>query len=70
MATAPLPEEPLLTSVQVSQWLNVSLKTLRRWAEQRQFPAFWAGSRLRFRRADILAWLEQPEGRGDDDGRA
>ena len=51
----------LLTTKQVSQWLGVSCRTLRLWAESEQIPGVKIGRQWRFRRDDVEAWLNQRE---------
>jgi len=48
----------LMTEQQVSERLNVSLSSLRRWRLLRRGPAFLkVGSLVRYRPEDLEAWL-------------
>jgi excisionase family DNA binding protein len=50
--------EPLLTTAVVAKWLQVSSRTLRLWAECAEIPAVRVGRQWRFRRTDVLEWME------------
>jgi excisionase family DNA binding protein len=55
--------EPLLTTGEAADLFQVSDETVRRWAEDGRLPAITLPSgRLRFRRADVLAFLEPTDG--------
>jgi excisionase family DNA binding protein len=48
-----------LTVVQVTEWLQVSTRTIRRHMESGSLPAVNLGGRaVRIRRADLEAWLQ------------
>ena len=49
--------EGLLTSGDVAKYLQCSVSTLRRMVTRDQIPYFRVGKLVRFRRADIDAWL-------------
>lgn len=49
----------LLTARQVGAYLGFSPATIVDWAEADKLPAFKVGGRLRFRRSEVEAWLEQ-----------
>lgn len=52
--------EKLLTTKEVAEWLRVSLTTLHKWRkEQAGPPAVQLGNRLRYRRAEVEAWLDE-----------
>jgi excisionase family DNA binding protein len=60
--------DALLTEQQVAEYLQVSLGTLRRWrAEGTGPPALRAGRGVRYRRADVDAWLEREAEERDRD---
>jgi excisionase family DNA binding protein len=62
-ATEPCsPDGPLLSTKAVSEWLGVSSRTLRLWAESDEIPAVKVGRQWRFRRQDVREWLKR---RGD-----
>lgn len=50
----------LLTDAQVAQMLGVSTKTLATWRSTGRYalPFLRIGARIRYRRQDVLAWLE------------
>jgi hypothetical protein len=56
----------LLTETQVADYLHVSIAALRKWRFQRRGPVFLKiGSLVRYRRADVEAWLSScPQGGG------
>ncbi len=48
-----------LTREQLAQELGVNLRTLSRWVAKRRGPKkVKVGSRVVYRRADVLAWLD------------
>ena len=52
----------LLSHEDVCEWLKISRQTLWVWRKERAFPtALWDMSArgLRWRRADVAAWLEE-----------
>lgn len=51
--------EPLLRVTDVVDWLGVSAKSIYRWCEEGRMPFVRAGTSLRFRRADVEAWIQQ-----------
>ena len=51
--------EPLLTARQVADELGFAPSTIVDWAEARKIPAFRVGGRLRFRKSEVDAWLEE-----------
>lgn len=69
-ATAPLPEQSrtgaplnpaeLMTDAQVAQLLDVSTKTLASWRSTGRYGLAFLriGARIRYRKSDVLAWLE------------
>lgn len=53
-------DEPLLTLQEVSDILRVPVATLRYWRHVGTGPkSFRIGQHVRFRRADVNAWVEQ-----------
>jgi len=49
-----------LTRKQVAAELRIGIRTFARWRLQRKSPpACRVGGRLLFKRADVLAWIEQ-----------
>ena len=50
----------LLTPDQVAAALGLSHRTLAAWRSKRRHPLAWVkvGSRVRYRRQDVAAWLE------------
>ena len=54
-------EEPLfLTPQEVSELLQVSVQTVRRWIKEEKLPAYKVGPRMwRIRQIDLDTWLEQ-----------
>jgi excisionase family DNA binding protein len=53
-------EESFLTPQEVSDLLQVSVQTVRRWIKEEDLPAYKVGPRVwRIRKVDLAAWLEQ-----------
>lgn len=61
MSTAPvgLPTHPFLTPDEVSDLLQVSVYTVRRWIKQGELPAYKVGRLWRIGKADLSHWLDQ-----------
>lgn len=50
--------EQLYTPVQVSEMLDISVKTLEKWRwERRNLPYVKLGTAVRYRESDLTAWL-------------
>ncbi|WP_079381773.1 helix-turn-helix domain-containing protein [Pseudomonas paraeruginosa] len=64
----PLSPSDLLTPDQVAAALGLSHRTLAAWRSSRrnQLPYVKVGSRVRYRRQDVTAWLER---QAHDNGR-
>jgi excisionase family DNA binding protein len=59
-------EQPFLTTQEVSDLLQVSVQTVRRWIKEEDLPAYKVGPRMwRVRTTDLDEWLE---GRCTDHG--
>jgi excisionase family DNA binding protein len=52
-------EEHMLTTEEVSKWLGIAQRTLCTWAECNEIPAIKIGRQWRFRRQEVMAWLER-----------
>ncbi|MBS4084027.1 MAG: helix-turn-helix domain-containing protein [Rhizobiales bacterium] len=51
--------EALLLEIQAAKLLNLSVKTLQAWRNRKRGPTFIrAGRAVRYRRSDILQWVE------------
>ena len=59
-----LPKQPgMFNDVQVTEYLNMSVATLRRWRLFRQGPKFVKiGSAVRYKREDVETWLNSLPG--------
>ncbi len=56
--TAPRLAEPLLTTAEVSTYLQVPVATIHQWRHRGEGPpAYKVGRHLRWRLADVDAWL-------------
>ena len=56
----PIEEQPFLTPQEVSDLLQVSVQTVRRWIKEDDLPAYKVGPRMwRIRKVDLDEWLEQ-----------
>jgi predicted DNA-binding transcriptional regulator AlpA len=61
MATASTRTDPdaLLNEAQVADSLNLSIRTLQAWRVKNAGPRFVrAGRAIRYRRSDLIAWIE------------
>jgi excisionase family DNA binding protein len=61
MSTAPIdvPSQPFLTPQEVSELLQVSVYTVRRWIKQGELPAYKVGRLWRIKKGDLNTWLDQ-----------
>ena len=61
MSTAPIdaPSQPFLTPQEVSELLQVSVYTVRRWIKQGELPAYKVGRLWRIKNGDLNTWLDQ-----------
>jgi Helix-turn-helix domain len=51
--------DELLTEVQAADFLRLSVRTLQAWRARKFGPAFVrAGRAIRYRRRDLIAWIE------------
>jgi len=56
----------LLTSAEVAQYLRISARTVRLWAECAVLPAVRVGKQWRFRRTELEGFLKASEGSFDE----
>ena len=72
MATLPVnlsEQQPFLTPREVSDLLQVSVQTVRRWIKEEDLPAYKVGPRIwRIKKADLDEWLDQQ--RNETEGEA
>ncbi len=61
---APAPDESLLTTRELMEFLNVSRTKLWELVNREGLPAFKIGGDYRYRRSEVLAWLEKYRVRG------
>jgi excisionase family DNA binding protein len=54
----PLEDKFILTSEEAAEFLGVSLRTIRYWVATRRVPYFHLGRFIRFKPADLTAFLE------------
>ena len=61
MSTTPidLQTQPFLTPQEVSDLLQVSVYTVRRWIKQGELPAYKVGRLWRINKGDLNQWLKQ-----------
>ena len=61
MSTTPmdLQTQPFLTPKEVSDLLQVSVYTVRRWIKQGELPAYKVGRLWRINKGDLNRWLRQ-----------
>lgn len=53
------PDNDLMTAEDVSQMLSISPKQLSKLIQNDELPAFFEEGEQRFRRPDVMAWLER-----------
>ena len=54
-----MPTNDLLTTIELAEYLKVPVESVRKWRKNRDGPrAVRVGRHIRYRRADIDAWLE------------
>jgi excisionase family DNA binding protein len=54
--------EVLMTERELAEYCRVSIATVRRWrAEGTGPPVEWAGTRPRYRRSEVDAWLKRKD---------
>jgi excisionase family DNA binding protein len=58
--------QPFLTPRDVSDLLQVSVYTVRRWIKQGELPAYKIGRQWRINEVDLSAWLIQQRPPGED----
>lgn len=51
-------ESPLMTLQECAEYLQISKSTLYRLMKSKTFPGFRLGADWRFRKEDVLRWLE------------
>jgi excisionase family DNA binding protein len=51
--------EPMLTAAELADLLSFSAGTIVDWSERGEIPSFKVGGRLRFRKSEVAAWLEE-----------
>ena len=59
MKNKPLENERLMTLEEISDYLQISIHTLYKMAQQDRIPAFKVTNKWRFRRSEIDAWIEK-----------
>ena len=59
LVTRTIDPDALLTELQVSELLGLSVRTLQSWRVRRAGPRFvQAGRAIRYRRRDLIDWIE------------
>jgi excisionase family DNA binding protein len=53
------PAEELLTRKEVAQLLGITLPTLREWTKRGDVPGYYIGSRIRYKRSEVINSLAQ-----------
>jgi excisionase family DNA binding protein len=49
--------EPYMSQADVADYLRVSQRTVRRWVQEKGLPCHRIGDLVRFRRAEVDAWV-------------
>jgi excisionase family DNA binding protein len=55
----PEAESELLTAVELARWLRITPRTVYRFVRNAQLPYVRVGRGLRFKRADVEAWIRR-----------
>jgi excisionase family DNA binding protein len=63
-----IPDQDVLTTKQLSEYLMVSEKTIYRMLEKKRLPAIRIGAQWRFRKRDIDSWLDEQVRKVDLEG--
>lgn len=50
--------EPYLSQADVAEYLRVNPRTIRRWMQDKGMPCHRIGDLVRFRRAEVDAWVQ------------
>ncbi len=53
--------KPFLSTREIANWLHVTPRTIRLWAELGEIPALRVGRQWRFRDQDVLSWAKSRE---------
>jgi excisionase family DNA binding protein len=61
-------EDELLTIEEVAAYLKLKPQTIYKWAQQKRIPGAKFGKEWRFKRSEILAWVNRRMGEGGADG--
>jgi len=62
-------EQPFLTPQEVSDLLQISVQTVRRWIREENLPAYKVGPRMwRIRKGDLDGWLDDQRSTSATDG--
>ena len=56
---SPADEEQIMTLREVAAYLKLNDKTIYRLAQAEKIPAFKVGGSWRFRRSDLVCWIEE-----------
>ena len=59
MKNKPPETERLMTLEEISHYLQISIHTLYKMAQQDRIPAFKVTNKWRFRRSEIDSWIEK-----------
>jgi len=62
-----MPENEVMTTEEVSQYLRIDEQTVRDLLRVRKLPGRKVGRSWRILRSELEAWLRQPEPAGDDE---
>ena len=62
-----MPENEVMTTEEVSQYLRIDEQTVRDLLRVRKLPGRKVGRSWRILRSELEAWLRQPEPIGDDE---
>jgi excisionase family DNA binding protein len=54
-------DEPLLATSEVARWLGIAPRTICTWAECNELPGIKVGRQWRFRRRDLICWLDSEQ---------
>jgi PTS system nitrogen regulatory IIA component len=59
-----LPEKDILTAEEVADYLRISERTVYQWAQKGEMPAGKLGATWRFKRSEVVKWIDDRLGAG------
>lgn len=57
--------EELITTKELCEWLKIGRTTANRWKNDNGMPYIGMGRTLRYKKSDVLKWLEDQKNKND-----